>query len=62
MEHLACQQVADEFVQRLVGPVARVGWVLAPSAVEVGTETLNAVFEGHHSDLIQDYLYCRDEN
>ncbi len=55
LEHLACQQVADEFDQRLVGPVARVGRVLAPSAVEVEAVTLNAVFEGHHSDLILDY-------
>lgn len=62
LDHLACQQVADEFDRHFVGPVARVGQVLAPSAVELGTVTLNAVFEGHHSDLIPDYLYCRDEN
>jgi len=62
VEHLACPQVADEFDQRLVDPVARVGQVLLPSAVGVGTVTLDAVFEGRHSDPIQDYLYRRDEN
>ena len=61
LEYLAYQQVADEFDQRLVDP-ARIGQVLAPSAVELGAVTLNAVLEGHHSDLIRDYLYCRDEN
>jgi hypothetical protein len=47
MEYLACPQVADEFGQ-LVDPVARVGRVASPSAVEVGAEKLNVAFEGHH--------------
>ena len=47
-EHLACQQVADEFDQRLVGPVARVDRVLAPSVLGVGAATPNAVYEDHH--------------
>jgi hypothetical protein len=48
MEYLACPQVADEYGRCLVDPVARVGRVAPPSAVEVETETLNVAFEGHH--------------
>jgi hypothetical protein len=47
MEYLAYPRVADEFGQ-LVDPVAKVGRVVSPSAVEVGAETLNVAFEGHH--------------